>query len=109
MMTIGPAPCSWERFMGKIESVLAHDYANKRVLVTGGASFIGSHLVEILVRAGGAVSVVDDLSSGKAEHLAGVAKDVELIRGDVRDPQVAERAVAKKAVVFHLAAAHGGR
>src|SRR5205823_6847820 len=88
---------------------LASYYRDKPVLVTGGASFIGSHLTEILVRSGAKVTVADDFSSGKREHLEGVLKDIELLKGDLRDARFAEAAVAKKSMLFHLAAAHGGR
>jgi nucleoside-diphosphate-sugar epimerase len=82
-----------------------------RVLVTGGASFIGSHVVDALVARGAPVRIVDNLSSGRrdniAEHLKG--RTVEFIEGDLRDPAVADRAVQDIGVVFHLAADHGGR
>jgi nucleoside-diphosphate-sugar epimerase len=82
-----------------------------RVLVTGGASFIGSHLVEELVRREAAVRVVDDLSTGRRENLA-LALDsgrVELWCDDLRKPEVASAACAGIEVAFHLAADHGGR
>lgn len=84
-------------------------YRGRRVLVTGGASFIGSHLVELLVDKGAAVTVADDFSSGRLEHLASVANDVEVLEGDLRDPAFADRATAGAQTVFHLAASHGGR
>jgi nucleoside-diphosphate-sugar epimerase len=81
------------------------------VLVTGGASFIGSHLVDALVERGAVVRVVDDLSSGRREniedHLATSA--VEFVEADLEDPGVAERMIEGISVVFHLAADHGGR
>ncbi|MEM1772289.1 MAG: GDP-mannose 4,6-dehydratase, partial [Desulfurococcaceae archaeon] len=58
--------------------------SKQQVLVTGGAGFIGSHLVERLVRLAGAVRVVDDLSSGRRDNLAGVAADIEFVHGDLR-------------------------
>jgi nucleoside-diphosphate-sugar epimerase len=73
-------------------------------LVTGGAGFIGSHLVEALVRAGEKVRVLDDLSSGRRENLAAVAGKVELLEGSVADPAAVRRAVAGATRVFHLAA-----
>jgi UDP-glucose 4-epimerase len=77
-----------------------------RVLVTGGAGFIGSHIVDRLVRDGYRVRVVDNLSSGRVEnvkrHLE--SNSVELIVGDLKDPQVALRAVEGVDVVFHFAA-----
>ncbi|MCS7080510.1 MAG: SDR family oxidoreductase [Chloracidobacterium sp.] len=73
-------------------------------LVTGGAGFIGSHLVEQLVRDGRRVRVVDNLCTGFRRNLATVAQDVEFIEGALEDPTVAERAVAGVEVVFHQAA-----
>jgi UDP-glucose 4-epimerase len=73
-------------------------------LVTGGAGFIGSHLVEALIRRGGRVRVLDNLSTGKVENLAQVVRDVELISGDVSDEAAVKRAVAGCEVVFHQAA-----
>jgi UDP-glucose 4-epimerase len=84
-------------------------WAGERVLVTGGASFIGSHLVEELVARGADVRVADDLSSGRREHLAAVADDVDLVEGDLRRRSVAEAATAGVDRLFHLAADHGGR
>ena len=72
-----------------------------RTLVTGGAGFIGSHLVDALLAAGHEVRVLDDLSSGFVDS---VPPDVELIRGDVADENAARRAVAGIDVVFHQAA-----
>jgi nucleoside-diphosphate-sugar epimerase len=81
------------------------------VLVTGGASFIGSHLVEAMLQRGAAVRVVDDLSSGRLAYLQHhvEAGAVEFLEGNLLQPGVAERAVQGMAVVFHLAADHGGR
>jgi nucleoside-diphosphate-sugar epimerase len=87
------------------------DWKQRRVLVTGGASFIGSHLVDALVARGARVRVVDNLSSGQeanlTEHLA--AGRVELVRADLTEPDAAPRVVKDMSVVFHLAADHGGR
>ena len=80
-----------------------------KVLVTGGASFIGSHLTERLVGLGAAVRVADDLSSGRLENLASVAGQIQCLEGDLRDRDFARRAVEGRQVVFHLAASHGGR
>jgi nucleoside-diphosphate-sugar epimerase len=74
------------------------------VLVTGGAGFIGSHLVEALVAAGAHVRVLDDLSSGRESHLAAVATRCELLRGDVRAARHCRQACAGVRVVFHEAA-----
>jgi UDP-glucose 4-epimerase len=72
-------------------------------LVTGGAGFIGSHLVEALARQGRRVRVLDDLSTGVASNLDGLA-GVELVRGDVGDPAAVARAAEGAELVFHLAA-----
>ncbi len=87
------------------------DWRGCKVLVTGGASFIGSHLVDALLDRGAAVRIVDDLSSGKLVNIQAHldAKRVELLQGDLKDPAVARSAAKGMRVVFHLAADHGGR
>jgi nucleoside-diphosphate-sugar epimerase len=72
-------------------------------LVTGGAGFIGSHVVEELVSRGEKVRVVDNLVTGRRENLAHVP-DVDLTVGDLADPAVADRAAADVDYVVHLAA-----
>jgi UDP-glucose 4-epimerase len=76
------------------------------ILVTGGAGFIGSHLVNRLVRDGYRVRVVDNLSSGRLENIKHhlESNSVELIIGDLKDPQIALRAVEGVDTVFHFAA-----
>jgi nucleoside-diphosphate-sugar epimerase len=90
---------------------MAIDWKNRNALVTGGASFIGSHLVDALVDRGALVRVVDDLSSGLLDnirrHIAGGR--ISFIHADLRDTARARSAVAGMDVVFHLAADHGGR
>lgn len=80
-----------------------------RTLVTGGAGFIGSHLVEHLLRRGDEVLVLDDLSTGRMENLAAVAGDPRLAvwRGSVLDERLVDRAMARTDRTFHLAAAVG--
>src|SRR3989442_4575508 len=73
-------------------------------LVTGGAGFIGSHLVERLLAMGHRVRVVDNLSTGKVENLRPVLSDVEFLRGDLRDEEVCRRGVRGAEIVFHVAA-----
>jgi len=81
------------------------------VLVTGGASFIGSHLVDALVERGARVRIVDDLSSGRLENIQGHLGNgqVQFIKADLREPGVARAAMRDIQLVFHLAADHGGR
>jgi UDP-glucose 4-epimerase len=76
-----------------------------RVLVTGGAGFVGSSLVRRLESDGGEVTAFDDLSSGRAANLEGTG--ARLVRADVRDPEAVGRAVASADLVVHLAAAVG--
>jgi nucleoside-diphosphate-sugar epimerase len=87
------------------------NWNSRKALVTGGASFIGSHLVDALAERGAVVRVVDNLSSGKIENIQHHIDDgrVEFIQADLRQPGVAQRAVEGVSVVFHLAADHGGR
>jgi UDP-glucose 4-epimerase len=76
----------------------------RKVLVTGGAGFIGSHLVEGLLQAGNSVSVLDDLSSGREVNLAAVRERLSFHRGSITDPEVVAKAMQGAEVVFHLAA-----
>jgi len=77
-----------------------------KVLVTGGAGFIGSHLVDRLVKEGYKVRVVDNLSSGRLKNIKHHidAGTIEFILGDLKDPQVALKAIDGVDVVFHFAA-----
>lgn len=84
-------------------------WKDTHVLVTGGASFIGSHLVDRLVAAGAAVRVADDLSSGRLENLSLSRGAIEFRRGDLRERTFAREVMQGSEVVFHLAACHGGR
>ena len=84
---------------------------DKSALVTGGASFIGSHLVDALLDRGATVRIVDDLSSGTVDNIRHHLDKgrVEWIEADLREPGIARRACEAMDVVFHLAADHGGR
>lgn len=73
-------------------------------LVTGGAGFIGSHISERLLRDGHGVRVLDNFVSGKEANLKDIGGEVELVRGDIRDPQVLAEAMKGVYVVFHEAA-----
>ncbi len=74
------------------------------VLITGGAGFIASHIVDELLRRGARVRVLDNFSTGREENLAGALRDIELIRGDVRDRDAVRVAVEDAQVVIHHAA-----
>lgn len=76
-----------------------------RILVTGGAGFIGSHLVDHLVAKGHRVTVLDDLSTGKMEHLEDARRngDVRLVQGSVLDAAALSQAMTECGIVFHLA------
>jgi UDP-glucose 4-epimerase len=82
-----------------------------RALVTGGAGFVGSHLVEELLRRGHRVHVVDDLSTGRLANLAAVAAHpaLRVTVASIADPCLADRACADADVVFHLAGVVGVR
>ena len=86
-------------------------WKESKVLVTGGASFIGSHLVDKLLSLGASITVVDNLSSGKLENLHKsrnkikfIKKDLEyLVKDDIKN------IFRDQEKVFHLASVHGGR
>ncbi|HKF75131.1 MAG TPA: NAD-dependent epimerase/dehydratase family protein, partial [Candidatus Dormibacteraeota bacterium] len=88
------------------------DWSSKRILVTGGASFIGRHLVDRLLQRGARrIRIVDDLSSGELTNIDQFLESgaVELLRADLLEPEVPRDAVSGVDLVFHLAAIHGGR
>lgn len=91
------------------ETTAGPDWEGVRVLVTGGASFIGSHLVDRLVEAGAQVRVADDFSSGTMENLEQSLDRIDLRTGDLRGSEFTRDASEGQQVVFHLAAKHGGR
>jgi len=94
-------------------------WSGKKVLVTGGASFIGSHLVDALLQKGAIVRVADNFSSGKLANLEYDLKEIKpgvwmsdnlmVYRGDLKDIAFTREMVKSIEVVFHLAASHGGR
>jgi UDP-glucose 4-epimerase len=75
-----------------------------RVLVTGGAGFIGSHLADRLVSLGAHVSILDDFSNGRESNLTGPAGSARIVRGSICDPDAVAMAMEGAEVVFHLAA-----
>jgi nucleoside-diphosphate-sugar epimerase len=94
-------------------------WKNKSVLVTGGASFISSHLVDSLLAKGAVVKVVDDLSSGKLSNLEYPLRkdssnvwnfgDLSVFKGDLKERSFTRSVMKDVDTVFHLAALHGGR
>lgn len=79
-------------------------YKNCSVLVTGGAGFIGSHLVRGLLAAGAKVRVLDNLVGGSEANLAEVAAHIDFMLGDITDLQQCRKAAAGMEIIFHLAA-----
>ncbi|MGW8289516.1 MAG: NAD-dependent epimerase/dehydratase family protein [Candidatus Bathyarchaeia archaeon] len=92
---------------------------NEKILVTGGASFIGSHLVDTLLKKEKTVVVADDFSSGKLSNLEypftqkqerrWSAPNLEVIQGDLKEKSFTKSVMEDVDIVFHLAALHGGR
>ena len=91
--------------------MLENFYEGKKVLVTGGASFIGSHLVDKLVGLGAEVTVVDNLCSGKLDNLKESWDKIKFVKEDLEYIRLNELKSIFKGheIVFHLAAVHGGR
>ena len=73
-------------------------------MITGGAGFIGSNLAHALTARGEPVRILDDFSTGRAQNLSGIEDRIEILRGDIRDPATAGRAVEGIEVVLHQAA-----
>ena len=76
---------------------------NKRVLVTGGAGFIGSEVVSQLLEKKSLVTVLDNFSSGKRQYLP-KSKQLKIIKGDIRDEKITAKAIKDQEVIINLAA-----
>jgi len=81
----------------------------ENIVVTGGAGYIGSHLVDLLAEAGHRVTVIDDLTSGSTANLATRLRrgDIRLVTGSILDAALLDRELRGADLVFHLAAAVG--
>ena len=75
-----------------------------RVLVTGGAGFIGSNLAEELIKRGAKVTIIDNLVTGKRENLEEIAGDFDFVEGDLNDDPALKRAIEGAEIIFHEAA-----
>ncbi len=84
------------------------DWKGIRCLVTGGAGFIGSHVTEALSRQGAKVRVVDDLSRGRLSNIQSYISGVELLKGDLANPEIVSKSVEDVDYCFHLGATVGG-
>lgn len=80
-------------------------YKKRAVLVTGGAGFIGSHLVRALVFAGAHVTILDNFSTGSLDNLADIQHKISILIGDITNPDTCRDATIGKSHIFHLAAA----
>jgi UDP-glucose 4-epimerase len=78
-----------------------------RVLITGGAGFIGSHLCDALVAEGKEVTILDNLSTGSKKNIAHLEGKIKVFQGDIRDQKLVESMVAENDLVLHMAAALG--
>jgi len=100
---------------------MKYNWSSLNVLVTGGASFIGSHLVDRLAKLGSNVVIADNFSSGKWENLqyefikkgkneyTNKEENIKVLVGDLKDIRFTRKALKDIDVVFHLASVHGGR
>ena len=78
-----------------------------RVFITGGAGFIGSHLVDHYLAEGHEVTILDNMSTGTAKNIDHVKKQIEIHQGDIRDSSLVDKLVSKSDQVLHMAAALG--
>ncbi len=83
---------------------MEQQFKNVPVLVTGGCGFIGSHLVEKLVKLGAKVTILDNLSTGDINNLASVKDDIILLEDDITNQKACDEATNNQKIVFHLAA-----
>jgi nucleoside-diphosphate-sugar epimerase len=87
-----------------IDAEFASAYRGRRVCVTGGAGFIGSHLADALAECDAEVRIIDDLSNGRESNLAGITDRVRFVRGSILDEAALKEATEGAEIIFHLAA-----
>lgn len=75
-----------------------------KVLITGGAGFIGSHLADFYLLRGDQVTVLDNLSTGNLDNIQPILENIEFINGDIRDSKIVDELVSKSDIVLHMAA-----
>lgn len=88
----------------KIQQSLSPYYAGKRVLITGGAGFIGSHIAHLLHQLHAKITILDNFSTGSLENISDIKDDIVIINGDIRSSEDCAKATHKQDYVFHLAA-----
>lgn len=89
---------------GNEVNTMSQRFAGKRVLVTGGAGFVGSNLVRKLVEEGAKVTILDDFFTGSLSNLFNLEGKYEIVQGSVTDKELVARLVKQANLVFHLAA-----
>jgi UDP-glucose 4-epimerase len=78
-----------------------------RVLITGGAGFIGSHLCDALLKNGAKVSIIDNFTTGSLKNIEHLEKKIECFKGDIRNKELIESLTQKNDLILHMAAALG--
>ena len=79
-------------------------YKNKKVLVTGGCGFIGSHLAHKLVKLGAQVTILDNLATGSLENIGDIKDKITVIKESIVNADACDNAIAGNEIIFHLAA-----
>ena len=90
--------------MGKCTMVENKPKTTNKILITGGAGFIGSHLAEALVDKGYDIVIIDDLSRGKTENLQNIIDKIQFVKGDITDFELMQDLITESHTVYHLAA-----